>query len=78
MVKGIKATWLEDCHISDPKKEYRSYACELEPGDVTHFGTVDHIERFTIRGGQERVRVVFTNGDISSVKADSTFHTATT
>lgn len=62
-----------DMFSASPTEE-RSYACELEAGDVTHFGTVERIERFEA-GGLERVRVYFTDEPMLSVKATATFHT---
>lgn len=53
--------------------EERVYSCELEAGDVTHFGTVERIERFKL-GGVERVRIFFTTGTPHSVKATTTLH----
>lgn len=47
------------------------YACELEDGDETAFGTVDHIER--IEGSVERVRIFFKDGGQQIVKATSLY-----
>lgn len=47
----------------------RSFACELEAGDMTVFGVVRSIKRYETRAGTERV-IIKTRTGIHSVKAD--------
>jgi len=68
---------METCTMATDGEE-RVYACELEPGNVTHFGTVDRIERYVDRYKEERVRVYFTKGDSHNMIADFTYHVAVT
>lgn len=49
--------------------QIRTFACELEAGDVTVFGVVRDTERYVSRAGAEKVTIRTRTG-IHSVSAD--------
>jgi hypothetical protein len=51
------------------------FACELEDGDVTAFGTVSYVER--IEGSIERIRIHFKDNGQQIVKATALYEVLT-
>lgn len=58
---------------SNDSLEYRSYACELEIGDVTHFGTVNWVER--LDNGKTLVTYAYP-GTTATYSDDTLIHVA--